>query len=50
MESAFRIADRVAMLHDGRIIALAPPDVFRTLPDPYIQKFLKGEPLEEEVA
>jgi phospholipid/cholesterol/gamma-HCH transport system ATP-binding protein len=50
MESAFRIADRVAMLHDGRIIALAPPDEFRTLPDPYIQKFLKGEPLEEEVA
>ena len=50
MESAFRIADRVAMLHDGRIIALAPPEQFRTLPDPYIQKFLTGEPLEEEVA
>ena len=50
MESAFRIADRVAMLREGRIVALAPPDEFRTLTDPYIQKFLKGEPLEEEVA
>ena len=48
MESAFRIADRIAMLRDGRIIALAPPAEFRTLPDPYIQKFLKGEPLDEE--
>jgi phospholipid/cholesterol/gamma-HCH transport system ATP-binding protein len=50
MDSAFRIADRVAMLRDGRIIALAPPEQFRALTDPYIQKFLKGEPLEEEVA
>lgn len=48
MESAFRIADRVAMLRDGRIIALAPPAEFRRLSDPYVQKFLKGEPLDEE--
>jgi phospholipid/cholesterol/gamma-HCH transport system ATP-binding protein len=50
MKSAFRIADRIAMLRDGQIIADAVPDVFRSLPDPYIQKFLAGEPLEEEVA
>ncbi len=50
MHSAFRIADRIAMLRDGRIIAVAPPDEFRSLPDPYVQKFLAGEPLEEEVA
>jgi len=50
MKSAFRIADRIAMLRNGQIIADAGPDAFRSLPDPFIQKFLAGEPLEEEVA
>ena len=50
MKSAFRIADRVAMLRGGRIVADATPDVFRNLSDPYIQKCLAGEPLEEDVA
>jgi phospholipid/cholesterol/gamma-HCH transport system ATP-binding protein len=50
MKSAFRIADRVAMLRGGRIVADATPEVFRSLSDPYIQKFLAGEPLEEDVA
>lgn len=50
MPSAFRIADRIAMLRDGKIVAAAPPEVFRQLPDPYIQSFLAGQPLEEEVA
>ena len=48
MKSAFRIADRVAMLRGGQIVAVAAPDVFRSLPDPYIQKFLAGEPMDEE--
>jgi phospholipid/cholesterol/gamma-HCH transport system ATP-binding protein len=47
-KSAFRIGDRIAMLQDGRIAALAPPDEFQRHPDPYIQRFLAGEPLEEE--
>jgi len=50
MQSAFRIADRIAMLRDGRILAAAPPEVFRQLPDPYIQSFLAGQPVEEDVA
>ena len=50
MKSAFRIADRIAMLRNGRIIADAAPDAFRDLPDPFIKSFLAGEPLEEEVA
>ncbi|MGC8915813.1 MAG: ABC transporter ATP-binding protein [Thermoanaerobaculum sp.] len=50
MNSAFRIADRIAMLRDGQILAVAPPEEFRKLPDPYIQSFLAGEPVEEEVA
>jgi phospholipid/cholesterol/gamma-HCH transport system ATP-binding protein len=48
MRSAFRIADRIAMLRGGRIVADATPEQFRQLPDPYVQSFLAGEPIEEE--
>ncbi len=50
MSSAFRIADRIAMLRDGKIVAVAAPEEFRTLPDPYVQGFLAGQPVDEEVA
>jgi phospholipid/cholesterol/gamma-HCH transport system ATP-binding protein len=43
MASAFRIADRIGMLHRGRVIALAPPEEFRELPDPRVQQFLRRE-------
>ena len=43
MTSAFRIADRIGMLHGGEIIALAPPEEFRELDDPRVQQFLRGE-------
>jgi phospholipid/cholesterol/gamma-HCH transport system ATP-binding protein len=49
MRSAFRIADRIAILHRGEIIVDAAPEVVRHLADPYVQKFLAGEPTEEEV-
>ena len=42
MRSAFRIADRVAMLYQGRIIAIAPPAEFRELADPRVQQFIHG--------
>jgi phospholipid/cholesterol/gamma-HCH transport system ATP-binding protein len=42
MASAFRIADRIGMLHQGRIIATAPPEEFRRLDDPRVQQFLEG--------
>jgi phospholipid/cholesterol/gamma-HCH transport system ATP-binding protein len=42
MTSAFRIADRIGMLHRGRIIALAPPEELRRLDDPRVQQFLEG--------
>lgn len=48
MRSAMRIADRIAMLRDGRILAVAPPEEFRALDNPYIQGFLVGEPMEED--
>ncbi|RPH57490.1 ABC transporter ATP-binding protein [bacterium] len=51
MESAFRIGDRIAMLHRGKIIATAPPEEFRRLDDPRVQQFIHGQavgPLSEE--
>ena len=51
MESAFRIGDRIAMLHRGKIIATAPPEEFRRLDDPRVQQFIHGKavgPLSEE--
>ena len=43
MTSAFRIADRIGMLHEGKIIALAPPEEFRRSDDPRVQQFIRGE-------
>lgn len=47
MKSAQRIADRIAMIRSGRIVAVAPPEEFLRLGDPYIQSFLAGEPYPE---
>lgn len=43
MTSVFRIADRIAMLYEGKIIALAAPNEFKSLPDPRIRGFLRSE-------
>ncbi|MCB1056981.1 MAG: ABC transporter ATP-binding protein [Acidobacteria bacterium] len=42
MVSAFRIGDRIAMIHQGKIIAAAPPEEFRNLTDPRVQQFIEG--------
>jgi phospholipid/cholesterol/gamma-HCH transport system ATP-binding protein len=43
LASAIRFADRIAMLHDGKIIAEAPPNEFLRLSNPVVQQFVKGE-------
>ena len=43
MQVAFRVADRIAMLDRGKIIAEAPPEEFRQLSDGRVQQFIKGE-------
>ena len=43
MVSVFRIADRVAMLFDGKLIAMAPPEEFRRLDDPRVRRFLRAD-------
>jgi phospholipid/cholesterol/gamma-HCH transport system ATP-binding protein len=42
LDSAFRIAERVAMLHRGKIIAYAPPAEFRASGDGRVQQFIRG--------
>ncbi len=42
MESAFRIADRIAMLYEGRIISEGTPDEIRTTTNPIVRQFIEG--------
>jgi phospholipid/cholesterol/gamma-HCH transport system ATP-binding protein len=44
MQSAFRIADKMIMLHRGRIVAAGTPDEIRASPDPLVQQFITGAP------
>jgi phospholipid/cholesterol/gamma-HCH transport system ATP-binding protein len=44
LDSTFRIADRIALLHGGRIRAIAERDEFRKLPDPEVRRFLDAQP------
>lgn len=38
----FEIASRVAMLHDGALLEVAPPDVFQASANPVVQQFIAG--------
>jgi phospholipid/cholesterol/gamma-HCH transport system ATP-binding protein len=39
---AFGVADRIAVINEGRILAIDSPDNIRNKPDPLIQKFLNA--------
>ena len=49
MNLAWQIADRIAMLRLGEIVAIAPPEEFRTIDDDYVQAFLDGRMPAEEL-
>jgi phospholipid/cholesterol/gamma-HCH transport system ATP-binding protein len=40
----FEIADRVGMLHEGRIVELGPPAVIQGSSNPIVRQFIRGEP------
>jgi phospholipid/cholesterol/gamma-HCH transport system ATP-binding protein len=40
--AAFRIADRLAMIHEGRVIASGTPDEMRACADPRVAQFVAG--------
>lgn len=42
MTSAYKVADRIAMLYDGRIIGIGTPDEIRNTKNPVIQQFITG--------
>ncbi|MDT8367577.1 MAG: ABC transporter ATP-binding protein [Longimicrobiales bacterium] len=44
MESAYRISDRIAMLHDGRVRDVGTPDEIRESDDPVVRGFIEGRP------
>jgi phospholipid/cholesterol/gamma-HCH transport system ATP-binding protein len=44
MGSAFRIADRMVMLYEGRMVAEGTPAEFRGTSDPLVRQFVNGEP------
>jgi phospholipid/cholesterol/gamma-HCH transport system ATP-binding protein len=45
MDSAYKIADRIAMLYEGRIRAFDTPEAIRATDDPIVQQFIQGRAL-----
>jgi phospholipid/cholesterol/gamma-HCH transport system ATP-binding protein len=43
MSSAYKIADRIAMIYEGRIIFCGTPAEIRASRNPYIQQFIRGQ-------
>ena len=43
MSSALRVSNRIAMLLQGKIIKVGPPEEFRASDDPVVKQFIHGE-------
>jgi phospholipid/cholesterol/gamma-HCH transport system ATP-binding protein len=50
MQSAFKIADRIVMLHEGKLIFDGSPEEVRATDDPIVKRFVLGEADEQELA
>jgi phospholipid/cholesterol/gamma-HCH transport system ATP-binding protein len=44
MDSAYRISDRIAMLHQGRIRTVGSAEDIRSSEDPVVRGFVEGRP------
>jgi phospholipid/cholesterol/gamma-HCH transport system ATP-binding protein len=49
MKSAYKIGDRIIMLHNGKIIADGDANYIRNHSDPIVQQFIKGEISKKEL-
>ena len=43
MRSAYKVADRIAMLYNGKIIEVGTPEEIRRTKNPVVQQFINGE-------
>ncbi len=50
MNSAYKIADRIIMLHNGKIVADGDADHIRNHPHPIVQQFIHGQVSEDDLA
>jgi len=50
MTSAYKIADRIIMLHNGKIIADGDADHIRNHPHPIVQQFISGQVSADDLA
>lgn len=42
MHSAYKIADRIAMLYDGKILEIGTPEEIKASENPYVRQFITG--------
>ena len=50
MKSAYKVGDRIIMLHNSKIIADGDADHIRNHPHPVVQQFINGEVDENDLA
>ena len=50
LASAFKVADLTVMLHEGSVVFRGTPQELRKSADPIVQRFLRGEASEAEMA
>jgi phospholipid/cholesterol/gamma-HCH transport system ATP-binding protein len=50
MTMAYKVADRIVMLHNGKIIADGDADHIRNHPHPTVQQFINGQVSEDDLA
>jgi phospholipid/cholesterol/gamma-HCH transport system ATP-binding protein len=50
MQSAFKVADRIVMLHEGRLIFDGSPDEIKSTDNDVVRRFVTGAADEEELA
>jgi len=50
MKSAYKVADRIIMLHNGKVVADGDADHVRNHPHPVVQQFIQGQVSEDDLA
>ncbi|MFM7134479.1 MAG: ABC transporter ATP-binding protein [Planctomycetota bacterium] len=49
LASAFKVADHMVMLHEGKVVLEGDPEAFRRSEDGVVRRFLRGEASEEDL-